>query len=99
MSTTLKKLSGTDVTKKLLKISGWTVNAKETELSKIFEEPNFVSGLAFVAKIAVHAEVLGHHPTIELSYKKVKVRLSTHDVKGLTRLDFDLATRIDNLSH
>ncbi len=98
MSTTPKKLSNTDITKKLLKISGWSVNTKGTELSKIFSVSTFVSGLSLVAKIAVHAEVMGHHPTIELSYGKVKVKLTTHDVKGLTRLDFELATRINNLS-
>ena len=90
-----KKLSENDVTKNLLKISEWTVNAKSTELSKVFEVASFVSGLALIAKIAVHAEVMGHHPVVELSSTKVKVRLSTQDVKGLTRLDFELAKRID----
>ena len=54
-------------------------------------------GLAFVAKVAVHAEVMNHHPDIELSYGKVKVKLSTHDAKGLTTLDFELAKRIDGI--
>lgn len=99
MTTLLKKLSNDDINKKMLKISGWNVSPKGTELSKTFEMPSFVTGLAFTAKIAVHAEVMGHHPTVELSHRKVKVKLTTHDVKGLTRLDFDLATRIDNVSH
>jgi 4a-hydroxytetrahydrobiopterin dehydratase len=94
-----KKLSETDVTKRLLKISEWAVNAKSTELSKTFFVQNFVSGLAFAARVAVHAEVMGHHPVLELSSEKVKVRLTTHDVKGLTKLDFDLAKRIDTFSH
>lgn len=94
-----KKLSTADVTKNLLKISEWTVNAKNTELSKVFEVQSFVTGLAFIAKIAVHAEVMGHHPVVELSQDKVKVKLSTHDVKGLTRLDFELAKRIDAFNH
>lgn len=96
---TLKKLSTADVTKQLLKISGWNANTKMTELSKTFPVPSFVAGLAFAAKIAVHAEVMGHHPVIELSTEKVKVKLTTDDVKGLSRLDFDLARRIDGMSH
>ncbi len=95
---TIKKLTNTDVTKQLLKISGWNVNTKMTELSKSFEVPTFVTGLALAAKIAVHAEVMGHHPIVELSAEKIKVKLTTHDVKGLSKLDFELARRIDGLN-
>lgn len=99
MAISNKKLSESDVTKNLLKISEWTVNTKSTELSKVFDVPSFVTGLAFIAKIAVHAEVMGHHPIVELSHTKVKVKLSTQDVKGLSRLDFELAKRIDAFNH
>lgn len=92
-----KKLSPSDIDKRLLKISEWVLNTKKTELSKSFEFNNFVNGLAFVAKIAVHAEVMGHHPDIELSYGKVSVHLTTHDASGLTKADFELAKKIDEL--
>lgn len=92
-----KKLKDTEIKSKFLKISEWNLNPKQTELSKSFEFGSFVNGLAFVAKVAVHAEIMGHHPDIELSYSKVKVKLSTHDVKGLTNADFDLARKIDGL--
>ncbi len=97
MNKSSKKLKDSEIKSKFLKISEWNLNPKQTELSKSFEFASFVNGLAFVAKIAVHAEIMGHHPDIELSYGKVKVKLSTHDVKGLTVADFDLAKRIDNL--
>jgi len=87
-----------DVKKKLAAISGWAPNKRHTELSKTFAFPSFITGLAFVAKITVHAEVINHHPDIELSYGKVKVKLSTHEVKGLTGKDFELAERIDRLN-
>ncbi len=91
-----KKLTASELDKKIKNISDWHLNSKETELSRTFAFSNFVDGLAFVAKIAVHAELLAHHPEIELSYGKVKVKLTTHEVKGLSSLDFDLAKRIDN---
>jgi len=98
MSTPSKKmLSKRDIEKKYKAISEWQLNKKQTELSKTFSFPSFITGLAFVAKITVHAEVIGHHPDIELSYGKVKVVLTTHEAKGLTKLDFELAKRIDNL--
>ena len=93
-----KPLTKKQLEKSLGALSGWVVNKKETELSKSFAFSNFVTALAFCAKILVHAEVLNHHPELVVSYGKVKVKLTTHDAKGLTKLDFDLAKRIDSLN-
>ena len=76
----------------------WTLNKKETELSKVFLFDTYVKGLVFIARITVHAEVLSHHPDIEFSYGKVKVKLTTHELKGLTKLDAVLLERIETLS-
>jgi 4a-hydroxytetrahydrobiopterin dehydratase len=97
MKSTHKKLSEIDIEKKLKNLSTWKVNAKHTELSSMFTFPDFIHGLAFVAKIAVHAEILNHHPTIELSYGKVTVHITTYEIKALTNLDFELAKRINKL--
>lgn len=92
-----KKLTQKDIEKRLKKITDWSINTKQTELVKTFQFSNFVNGLGFVAKIAVHAEILNHHPEITLSYGKVKILLSTDEVKGITALDFELAKRIDSI--
>jgi len=97
MTFSKKKLTIGDINKKLKKVHDWNITPKKTELWKTFEFSNFLHGLAFIAKITVHAEITNHHPDIELSYGRVKVRLTTHDVKGLTNADFELAQRIDNL--
>ena len=97
MTLSQKKLSPKDIEKKLKKLSEWTLNTKGTELSRIFTFPSYVTAFTFVARIVVHAEVMGHHPDIELSYGKVKVKLSTHDAKGLTNADFELAKKVNNL--
>ncbi|MCF7815961.1 MAG: 4a-hydroxytetrahydrobiopterin dehydratase [Candidatus Pacebacteria bacterium] len=97
MTKQIKKLSTKEIEKSMRKVSDWTANAKQTELQQTFYFPSFLAGLAFVAKIAVHAEVSQHHPVIELSYEKVKVKLATHDCKGLTINDFKLAERIDGI--
>jgi len=93
----VKQLTTKQIEKKLSQISEWHLNKKLTEISKQYPFPSYVSGLAFIAKIAVHAELLQHHPTVELSYGKVLVTLSTHDLKGLSEKDFELAKRIDGL--
>lgn len=93
----IKKLTIGEISKSLKKIPEWTINAKQTEITRSFVFHNFLNGLAFIAKITVHAEILNHHPDIELTYQKVKVRLTTHDLKGLSNADMELAKRIDNI--
>lgn len=92
-----KQFTKKEVEKKMKALSGWKVNPKYTVLSKAFSFPSFIAGLSYIAKIAVHAEVMEHHPELELTYGEVKVRLTTHDAKGLTKKDFELAERIDSL--
>lgn len=93
-----KAFAKKDVEKHLKSLSEWKPNAKHTSISKEYDFTSFIAGLAFVAKVSVHAEVLNHHPVIELSYGVVKVTLTTHDAKGLTKSDFELAGRIDKLT-
>jgi 4a-hydroxytetrahydrobiopterin dehydratase len=97
MSQRHKILKGRELDKKVQSLSSWQTNRKGTQLYKSFKQHSFVNGLAFVAKITVHAEVMAHHPDIELSYGTVKVKLSTHEVKGLTKADFELAKKIDSI--
>lgn len=78
-------------------MSAWDINAKCSEITRTFKTTSFVTGLSLVARIAVYAEIINHHPIIELHADKVKVRLSTNSAKGLTKLDFELAKRIDTL--
>lgn len=50
-----------------------------------------------MTSVALIAEKNDHHPNWDNVYNKVNISLSTHDVGGLTRQDFDLATKIDKL--
>jgi len=93
----VKVLSGKQIDQGLKALSEWMLNKKKTELTKTFAFPSFITALAFVAKITVHAEILDHHPVIELSYGKVKVKLTTTEVRGITKIDFELAERIDKM--
>lgn len=93
----MKPLTEKQVDKYLTRFTEWSTNKKHTEISQSFKTKTFLGGLSFIAKVTVHAELLDHHPTIELTYDKVTITLSTQDAKGLTRADFELARRIDNL--
>ena len=42
---------------------------------------------------------MDHHPDLQLyRYKRVKIKLTTHDAGGITQKDFDLAAKIDTLA-
>ncbi len=45
------------------------------------------------------AEAAWHHPDLTASYAWVEVRLMSHDHKGLTDKDFELAKKIEEVVH
>lgn len=85
-------------TKALERLPGWTVNAKGTFIKATFPQRDYISGLVFIARIAVYAELAAHHPDITYTYGEVTVKLTTHDVKGLTKADTELAAKISQLT-
>ncbi len=59
---------------------------------------NFAVAVGIVNAIAILAEKMNHHPDILIyGWNKVRVKLCTHDQKGLTELDFELAKQIDEM--
>ncbi len=63
-----------------------------------FEFKNFSEAFAFMTRVAIEAERLGHHPEWNNVYNKVEINLSTHDAGNtVTDKDRKLADRIDKL--
>jgi len=64
-----------------------------------FAAPSFSEGAEFVREVARAADDADHHPDVELRYPgKVHVRLTSHDVDGLSTRDAALAGRISELA-
>ena len=63
-----------------------------------FRTGDFRTGLALVAGIGAAAEAAGHHPDIHLTYSHVIVALTSHDVRGISSRDLDLARQISGLA-
>lgn len=55
---------------------------------------DFATGLALVAAIGAAAEEMNHHPDLTLRYGHVDVRLTSHDVRGVTDRDIRLARAV-----
>ena len=83
------KLSGDELQEELKALTNWEI--VEESLQREFKFENFIEAFAFMTKLAFVAERLNHHPEWSNVYNKVKVRLTTHDVGGISHLDFDLA--------
>jgi len=69
-------------------------------LKKEFKFEDFITAWAFIFKVALIAEKLGHHPDWSNSYNKVTIMLSSHDAGDkITEKDRNLADFIDMLGH
>ena len=71
----------------------WEVGGDEMTRTVVLDD--FSQAMAFVTRVAIAAEVLDHHPDIDIRWNKVMLRLSTHSAGTLTGLDRELAARID----
>jgi 4a-hydroxytetrahydrobiopterin dehydratase len=70
---------------------------REGKLYREFEFRDFVEAFGFMTRAAMEAERLDHHPEWSNVYRRVDIRLTTHEAGGLTPLDFELATRMNRL--
>ena len=68
----------------------WGAGCIKTEL--VFKD--FKTAFAFMSKVAVMAEKLGHHPDWQNSYNRISISLRTHDQNAVTALDVALAKQI-----
>ena len=67
-------------------------------LVREFELPSFPAAIAFVDRLAELAEGENHHPDIDIRYRKVTVRWTTHSEGGITEKDREMAERTSALA-
>jgi 4a-hydroxytetrahydrobiopterin dehydratase len=70
---------------------GW--REEDRALVREFELESFPAAIEFVRRLADLAERENHHPDIDIRYRRVTVRWSTHSAGGVTDRDRDLAAR------
>jgi 4a-hydroxytetrahydrobiopterin dehydratase len=77
-------------------VEDWRVVGNEVSAS--FRSGSFARGVEFIDAIGVLAECANHHPDVDLRYPSVTVRLSTHEIHGLSERDASLAREISALA-
>jgi 4a-hydroxytetrahydrobiopterin dehydratase len=93
-----EKLSGEARKSALGRLKGWREVAGRDAITRTFVFKDFNEAFGFMARAALVAEKLDHHPEWSNVYKTVDVTLSTHDAGGLTDLDVKLAETMDKLA-
>ena len=73
-------------------VEDWHVEADV--VSARFRTGSFSKGVELIGAIGELADAANHHPDIDLRYPSVTVRLTTHEVDGLSERDVELARRI-----
>jgi len=90
------KLSDSELERGLRELPGWSLSAGK--LRREFAFRDFNAAFGFMARVALVAEQLNHHPEWWNVWNRVRVELTTHDAGGLTSLDLELARRMDAIA-
>lgn len=91
---TAPRLTATDVAVAGLD-PAWTVESDELRRRYTFSD--FAGAVAFVAALGPIADADDHHPELLVAWGRVDVRLTTHDVGGLSQRDLIVAAKLDRL--
>lgn len=78
------------------RLDGWQGTSKDG-ITKQYVFDDFAGSIAFVNRVAEHAEQVGHHPDLSISWDTVTVTYVTHSAEGVTQADIDQARAIDGL--
>lgn len=73
-------------------MSGWVEEGGA--LRRDFRFADFAGALAFVNRVGELAEQVDHHPDIDIRWRTLTFRCSTHSAGGVTELDVALAAAI-----
>jgi 4a-hydroxytetrahydrobiopterin dehydratase len=90
-----RKLTDNEIRQRLPSVPGWEV--RNGKLHREWQFESFVTAFGFMTSLALVAESMNHHPEWLNVYNRVVVDLSTHDVGGITALDFKLADAANRL--
>ncbi|HTO90662.1 MAG TPA: 4a-hydroxytetrahydrobiopterin dehydratase [Candidatus Sulfotelmatobacter sp.] len=90
------KLSDSEIASALKTIPGWSVEGGK--LHRRYQFADFIEAWGFMSSAALVAQQMDHHPEWSNVYHTVTVDLVTHDLKGISTRDVELATRMEALA-
>jgi 4a-hydroxytetrahydrobiopterin dehydratase len=88
-------MSKDGVEKYLRKIPDWVL--VDDHIERGFRFRSYLDGLEFAYSLRKTAEEEDHHPDILIRWRRVKVALTTHAIKGLSENDFIIAAKAEEI--
>ncbi|WP_417476690.1 4a-hydroxytetrahydrobiopterin dehydratase [Maricaulis sp.] len=79
-------------------LEGWAPAEGKDAIHKSYRFADFNEAWGFMARVAIRAEVMNHHPEWFNVWNRVDVTLTTHDAGGVTTLDLELARFMDSIA-
>jgi 4a-hydroxytetrahydrobiopterin dehydratase len=79
-------------------LPGWRLAEGRDAIQKTFKFKDFSEAFGFMARAALVAEKMDHHPEWANVWNRVDVTLATHSAGGLTDLDVQLAQAMDQIA-
>ena len=92
----IEKASPEEIEDGLKQLQGWEI--RDGKLHKELQFADFVAAFGFMSSVALVAEASQHHPEWFNVWNRVVIDLTTHDAGGISKYDFELATKIDLLA-
>ncbi|MBB4264732.1 4a-hydroxytetrahydrobiopterin dehydratase [Roseospira visakhapatnamensis] len=94
----VQTLTDTERAHALGTVPQWALVKDRDAIHRVFTFADFSEAFGFMARVALVAEKMDHHPEWSNVYHTVVVTLSTHDAGGLTQRDIDLAGAMDAIA-
>lgn len=98
MTTKIHRLTSEERAQQLAELRGWQAVAGRDAIQRQLKFADFNEAFGFMARVAIKAQEMDHHPEWFNVYNRVDVTLSTHDADGLTSRDIALARFIDSIA-
>jgi 4a-hydroxytetrahydrobiopterin dehydratase len=92
----MSTLDPSQIEHQLQTLDGWRLEGDA--ITKQFTFAGFPEAVGFVNRLVPETEAADHHPDIQINYRRVTLRYSTHSEGGLTHKDFDGAAMADRVA-
>ena len=93
----IAQLTGQERESWLAALPEWTLARDGAAIARTFTFGDFSEAFAFMARVALLAEKRDHHPEWFNVYNRVEITLTTHDARGLSLRDVEMAKTVDAL--
>ena len=91
----IDQLSEEERAEALDQLDEWDYDEARDAITRRFVFADFAEAFGFMARVALVAEKMDHHPEWSNVWNRVDILLTTHDCGGLSMRDVTLAQAID----